>query len=56
MTSNSEKTHWRILKRFQYTGTGLPFTGTAVSNYSLLSVLSSWHIVGNIFRNVRALV
>jgi len=39
-----------------YTGTGLLCTGTAVSNYYLLSVLSSWPIVDNIFRNVRALV
>ena len=50
ITFNSEKTQWCTTKRSQYTGIGLLFTGTAVSNYSLLSVLSSWPIVGNIFR------
>ena len=36
MTSNSEKNQWRRPKRSQYTGTGLQFTGTAVSNYYLI--------------------
>ena len=39
MTSNSEKTQWRRPKRSRYTGTGLLFTGTAVSNYSLIFTL-----------------